>query len=75
MVARTQLAALDPNANTGRQQATVSRGENEGGTELQGRVPKANEGMGCKTYHGEANKRTLKTHTLFNSGKEVARCC
>ena len=30
MVARTQLAALDHNANTGRQQATVSRGENEG---------------------------------------------
>ena len=30
MVAHTQLAALDHNANTGRQQATVSRGENEG---------------------------------------------
>ena len=29
MVARTQLAALDHNANTGRQQATVSKGENE----------------------------------------------
>ena len=29
MVARTQLAALDHNANTRRQQATVSKGENE----------------------------------------------
>ena len=30
MVARTQLAALDHNANTGRQQATVTRGANLG---------------------------------------------
>ena len=30
MVARTQLAALDHNANTGRQQATVTRGANQG---------------------------------------------
>ena len=30
MVARTQLAALDHNANTGRQQARVSQGGNEG---------------------------------------------
>ena len=36
MVARTQLAALDHNANTGRQQATVSRGANQG--ELQYKV-------------------------------------
>ena len=30
MVARTQLAALDHNANNGRQQATVTRGANQG---------------------------------------------
>ena len=30
MVARTQLAALDHNANTGRQLATVTRGANQG---------------------------------------------
>ena len=30
MVARTQLAALDHNANTGREQATSSKGESEG---------------------------------------------
>jgi len=30
MVARTQLAALDDNANTGRQQATVTKGANQG---------------------------------------------
>lgn len=30
MVARTQLTALDHNANTGRQQATISRGANQG---------------------------------------------
>jgi len=30
MVARTQPAALDHNANTGRQQATVPRGANQG---------------------------------------------
>ena len=30
MVAQTQLAALDHNANTGRQQATVSRGPTKG---------------------------------------------
>ena len=36
MVARTQLAALDHNANTGRQQAIVSRGANQG--ELQYKV-------------------------------------
>ena len=31
MVARTQLAALDHNANPSRDHATASRGENEGG--------------------------------------------
>lgn len=36
MVARTQLAALDHNANTGREQAEASKGENEG--ELRYRV-------------------------------------
>lgn len=30
MVARMQLAALDHNANTGREHATASKGENEG---------------------------------------------
>ncbi|CAH3031883.1 unnamed protein product, partial [Pocillopora meandrina] len=39
MVARTQLAALDHNANTGRQQATVSRGANQGAA-IQGSVSK-----------------------------------
>ncbi|RMX42713.1 hypothetical protein pdam_00025733, partial [Pocillopora damicornis] len=40
MVARTQLAAIDHNANTGRQQATVSRGANQGELQYQVVFPK-----------------------------------
>ncbi len=40
MAARTQLAALDHNANTGRQQATASKGANQGQLQFKVVFPK-----------------------------------
>ena len=43
MVARTQLAALDNNANTGRKQARIKKGERAGEAPYKLCFPKANK--------------------------------
>ena len=58
MIARTQLAVLDHNANTGRQQATSTKGDTEGDLRYKVVYPKRSKGMGCKTSHGEENTRS-----------------
>ena len=60
MVARTRLAALDHNANTGRQQATVSRGENEGELSYKVVFPKQTKEWVAKPIMEKPTREHLK---------------
>ena len=70
MVARTQLAALDNNANTGRSQAQVQSGEHAGEARYKLCFPKANKRWVVKPI--TENK---SYHYLFGLMSEVIKRC
>ena len=70
MVARTQLAALDNNANTGRSQAQVQSGEQAGEARYKLCFPKANKRWVVKPI---TEKKSY--HYLSVLMSEVIKCC
>lgn len=60
MVARTQLTALDHNANTGRQQATATRGENQGDLQYKIVFPKHTKEWVAKPAMEKTNRDHCK---------------
>ena len=70
MLARTQLAALDNNENTGRQQATVQNGENEGELRYKLAFPKSHKRWVVKPI------KVAKSHGyLSEMVKDVIKSC
>lgn len=60
MVVRTQLAALDHNANTGRQQATASKGANQGQLQFKVVFPKHTKEWVAKRAFEKTNRDHLR---------------
>ena len=70
MVARTQLAALDNNANTGRSQAPVQSGEHAGEARYKLCFPKANKRWVVKPI-SEPKSNSFLTGLLLDVIKRV----
>ena len=73
MIARTRLAALDHNANTGRQQATVTRGANQGELQYKLVFPKKHERVGGKTNYGKDKQRLSEPYSGRHCGQKKAK--